>query len=191
MQSQQSWHTRMIALALAALMVATRTDHFGTPWQLPDASLAVFFLAGFYLASVWSLAGFLALAGFVDYAVIAFGGVSAFCVSPAYLFLIPAFGLVWLAGRGLRARSRAAGWTPIVGVASVVFAAFAYELVASGSFYFLSNRFAETSVMEFGARLIQYFPYTLAVASGYLALAAVIHWAASGLRRMHPQPESA
>jgi hypothetical protein len=139
---------------------------------------------------VWSLAGFLALAGFIDYAVITFGGVSAFCVSSAYLFLIPAFGLVWLVGRGLQARCRGAGWIPVMGIVSVVCAAFAYEVLASGSFYFLSNRFAETSVMAFGARLIEYFPYTLAVASGYLVLAAVIHWVVNGLRRVPPQPES-
>lgn len=39
----------LIGLTLAALMALTRYGHFGSAVSLPDASLAVFFLAGFYL----------------------------------------------------------------------------------------------------------------------------------------------
>ena len=44
--------TRLIAIfaALAALMAATRFNHFGSAVSLPDASYAVFFLGGLYLA---------------------------------------------------------------------------------------------------------------------------------------------
>ena len=44
--------TRSIAIfiSLAALMAATRFNHFGSAVSLPDASYAVFFLCGLYLA---------------------------------------------------------------------------------------------------------------------------------------------
>ena len=46
--------TLAIALLLAVGMAATRFRHFGSAIHLPDASLAIFFLAGFYLrASVF------------------------------------------------------------------------------------------------------------------------------------------
>ena len=48
-----------IALGLAALMAATRSHHFASVTHLPDASWAVFFLAGFISAAL----GFPALLG--------------------------------------------------------------------------------------------------------------------------------
>ena len=38
---------------LALLIAATRFSHTGTAWLPPDASWAVFFLGGFYLAREW------------------------------------------------------------------------------------------------------------------------------------------
>jgi hypothetical protein len=40
--------TIAIFVSLIVLMAATRANHFGTALHLPDASLAVFLLAGFY-----------------------------------------------------------------------------------------------------------------------------------------------
>ena len=40
------------AIALMLLMAATRSSHIGTPFQLPDASLAVFFLAGLWFGGL-------------------------------------------------------------------------------------------------------------------------------------------
>src|SRR5690554_3136356 len=42
-----------IVLGLAVLMAATRSHHFASVTHLPDASWAVFFLAGFYLRPLW------------------------------------------------------------------------------------------------------------------------------------------
>ncbi|MBM3153552.1 MAG: hypothetical protein FJZ96_15320, partial [Chloroflexi bacterium] len=43
----------LIGGSLLAVMLATRFHHFGDALHLPDASWALFFLAGFYLARVW------------------------------------------------------------------------------------------------------------------------------------------
>ncbi|WP_411014310.1 hypothetical protein, partial [Salmonella sp. s50237] len=74
----------LILLLLAVLMAGTRADHFG---PLPDASWAVFFIGGFYLAA-WTRAAFpalMALAVAVDWLVISASGQSFwqhYCVSP-------------------------------------------------------------------------------------------------------------
>ena len=39
----------LLALSLAALMLVTRSNYFDWASILPGASLAIFFLAGFYL----------------------------------------------------------------------------------------------------------------------------------------------
>ena len=51
----------LIGFILIILMIATREYHFAALHSLPGASWAVFFLAGVYLRSSWSLLGFLAL----------------------------------------------------------------------------------------------------------------------------------
>jgi hypothetical protein len=87
-------------------MAATRSDHFAGELHLPDASAAVFFLAGVYLRPMWMLSALLVEAAFIDYLAIAVGGVSSFCISPAYGFLLPAYGALWLAGRWYAVRHR-------------------------------------------------------------------------------------
>src|SRR6187402_559257 len=88
---------------LALVMAATRVNHFAA---LPDASWAVFFIAGFYLHSNapagqgsvldlrgpvrWAFPLLIALAVLIDFIVISGQGIdfwSHYCVSIAYWFL--------------------------------------------------------------------------------------------------------
>jgi hypothetical protein len=89
----------LIALGLAALMAATRSHHFGSALHLPDASLAVFLLAGFLIASPVLFGVLLVEAGLIDYLAITQFGVSDYCVTQAYWFLIPTYAVLWYAGR--------------------------------------------------------------------------------------------
>lgn len=175
-----------IGLALVALLAVTRGHHFATLENLPSASWAVFFLAGFYLRGAWAFTLLLGEAVFLDYAAITFGGVSSFCVTPAYGFLLPAYGVLWLAGRWFAARYRLA-WSALLPFsAAFLLGAVASELFSSGGFYFFGGRFAEPTLAEFGARLTQYFPRMLSSFAFWIATATVIHLAfaySSGLRR--------
>ncbi len=166
--------TALIALALALGMAATRSDHFAGELHLPDASAAVFFLAGVYLRPLWMLPALLVEAALIDYAAIAFGGVSSFCMSPAYGFLLPAYGALWLAGRWYAARHRFAFWTLLPLAASVIVGGLASELFSSGGFYAYSGRF-EPNLTEFGTRIARYFPASLATLAFYVAVAAIVH----------------
>ena len=88
-----------IGLLLVSLMILTRSHHFASVHNLADASWAIFFLAGAYLRSAWPLLGFFALSWWLDFAAYTWGGVSDFCITPAYVFLLPAYASLWLAGR--------------------------------------------------------------------------------------------
>ncbi len=175
MNESTSKRAVMIVLTLAALMAATRSHHFAATLHLPDASWAVFFLAGFYLRPLWVFPALLALAGVSDYVAIAWLGVSNFCASPAYGFLLPAYGALWLAGRWYAGRHRSALSTLVPLAGSVVFGAAVCEIISSGGFYFFSGRFAETSLVELGLRLAKYFPPSLMSLAFWMGIAIVVH----------------
>lgn len=168
-------HQLFIAIALTLLMVTTRGHHFASLEHLPEASWALFFLAGLYLRPAWVFAALLALAALLDYAAITWGGVSSFCISPAYAMLLPAYGALWLAGRWY-ARHYSFEWRTVMPLSlAVLIGTTTCEVISSGSFYFFSGRFADTTLMEFGARLIKYFPHSIQSVLFYIAIAAVTH----------------
>ena len=169
-------HQLWIALALALVMVVTRGQHVAAlPHGLPDASLAVFFLAGLYLTPVWGFAAFFAGAFAIDLAAVGWGGVSAYCLSPAYLLLVPAYGAMWAAGRWYARRYRPV-WDSLYALGAVLWlAVMAAEVFASGGFYLFSGRFADLSFAGFAERLMTFFPQTLSALALYIGLALIVH----------------
>lgn len=168
--------TKTIAIftALAALMAATRAYHFGTALHLPDASLAVFLLAGFYLPR-WSFPVLLVEAGLVDYLSINYGGVSGWCFSAGYWFLIPTYFTLWFGGRFYAARHQFS-LRSLGEFAGIAFAATTVAfLISNASFYLFADYFAEMSAMEYGMQITQYFLPYLQSAFLYLGIAALLH----------------
>lgn len=165
----------IIGVILAALILITRADHFASLNNLPSASLAVFFLAGFYLRPKWIFGALLALCVAIDFYVITFNGVSNFCVTPSYAFLLPAYGVLWLAGRWFNGKYSfsAKALLPLVG--SVAIAAMISELFSSGGFYFLGGRYTDPTIAEFGVRLMKYFPQQLEGIGFWLCAALIVH----------------
>jgi len=168
--------------ALALLMAITRSHHWATLQALPDASWAIFFLAGVYLRPLWSIPALMLAAALLDFAAITWGGVSDFCVSPAYGLLIPAYAVLFLAGR-LYARHHRLSWSALPWLLGCALAgAGLAELFSSGGFYFFSGRFADSTLAEFITRLVKYFPATLSSMALYLGLAALAHFTVASLR---------
>lgn len=165
----------LIGLLLAALMAATRSHHFAGLHHLPDASWAVFFLAGLYLRPAWTFAALSLLAAASDYVAITWGGVSSFCVSPAYVMLLPAYGALWLAGRWYAGQHHERIATLVPLALAVTGGAAVCELLSSGGFYFFSGRFADPALAEFLPRLAKYFPHALSSLALYIGAAASIH----------------
>ncbi|HEU0282734.1 MAG TPA: hypothetical protein VFQ99_03040 [Gallionella sp.] len=165
----------LAGFSLMALMAATRMHHYGSALHLPDASLAVFLLAGFFIASPLLFVGLLLEAGALDYVAITYLSVSDWCVTPAYWFLIPTYAVLWSAGRyyarihrrSLRSLGVFAGLS--VAALSVAF------LISNGAFYLFSGRYANMGVAEYASRIAQeYAPY-LSGGLLYLACAAALY----------------
>ena len=164
-----------IGSALALLIIATHGHHFASLLNLPPATWAAFFLAGFYFRSARTFALLLAEVVALDFVATTVGGVSNYCLTPAYAFMLPAYGMLWLAGRWFAGRySLTPGGIPALSASLLGSALFA-EVISSGSFYFLSGRFADTSLFGFGMGLVKYFPQSLSSFTFWIGVALVVH----------------
>ncbi|WP_329741310.1 hypothetical protein [Dyella sp. A6] len=180
-----------IFIALALVMAATRIHLSLLHHSVWDASWGVFFLAGFWLRGQgrWAFPLLMAEAILVDYVVITQQGIpfwSHYCVSPAYWFLIPSYGALWLGGSWL-ARRQLGLRLPTLGLAALtllVSEAVCY-LISNGSFYWLSANVP--APRSFGAWFVNlgdwYLPF-LETTALYVALGALLHVFAVQVSRM-------
>ena len=182
---EKRWNRWLLAGLFMLLMVATRYHHFGSVLHLPDASWAIFIAVGFYFRSSLWLAFFLALAAAIDYFAITKGGSSGYCISPAYSFLIPAYGALWLGGRwyaGHRSGG-AADLARLLAMAAVVTTV--CFLISNGAFYWFSGRFEQTSVVDYLARVLRYYPMFLRTTMLYVVVIAALHAIVAVLRDIY------
>lgn len=172
-----------IFLALALVMAVTRSDirfyHFEA---LPDASWAVFFLAGFWLRGSlrWAFPLLMAEAVLVDYLVISHQGLSFwshYCVSPAYWSLIAAYGALSLGGLWL-ARQQQGLRLSTLGLAALALLASeaVCYLISNGSFYWISASVpVPRSLGAWFTNLGDWYLPFLKVTALYVGLGAVLH----------------
>lgn len=176
----------MILTLLAALMAATRINHFA---PIPDASWAVFFIGGFYLSTWtrWAFPALMALAVAVDYAVITRGGVSFwshYCVSPAYWCLVPAYFAMWAGGLWLQRQQVAANIRSLGQlVASFVTAVVVCQLVSQGSFYWVSASVPNPTLAGWWKNYSDWLMPYMGSAAIYVGIATVLHVAVTQLTR--------
>ena len=149
---------KLAALLLAVLMAATRVHHFGVGAIAPDASTAVYFLAGLTLLSPWWLLALLAEAVALDIFAIGFAGVADACISGGYALLAPAYGALWLTGRAMRKAERLDLLTAGKFVCAITGGVAAFFLVANVGYFFGSEFFA-LGVQEYARRVGRYFSY--------------------------------
>lgn len=169
--------------AFAALMVATRFHHFGNALHLPDASMALFFLGGLYLRRHWQFAVFIALAVVIDWVAIAHAGVSDFCVTPAYSFLLPAYAVLWYGGRAFAGRLQPT-WMSMLGAAGVALLCAALSFaISNGAFYWLGGRYENPHVGEYLARAWQWGPLFVRTTMAYVIVALALNALAARVLR--------
>jgi len=168
----QTWIT-IIGLILA--MAVTRFNHFGSASSLPDASWAVFFLGGLYLARYprTALALFttlVLLAGLIDFYVTTMQGVSDWCITPAYWFLIPTYGSLWFVGRwfALNHSIDNKGWRWLI-LSAWLANSFAFFL-SNASFYLVSGRINEMAATEYVSRVSEYYVSYVSMSMLYIAV---------------------
>lgn len=170
----------VIALLLALVMVVTRFHNFSaishfSAISLPDASLAIFFLVGFYLRSPLFFVAFFAEAALIDYVATTYAGVSDWCITPAYFFLVPAYAGIWFAGRWYATRHRQTWMTLVPLVAALTVGTLVAFLISNASFYLLSGRFTDLSWIEYSARVAKYLPSYAISTFLYVSFAAFLH----------------
>ena len=185
-------HPIPIVLLLALVMAATRVHHFAA---IPDASWAVFFVGGFYLArqTRWAFPLLMAVAVLADWYAISASGIDFwghYCVSPGYWFLLPSYFALWLGGLWLARHHTGLRWRSLglLPMALPVSASACY-LLSNGSFYWLGDSVANPSLAGWLTNLGHwYLPY-LRVTAMYVAIAALLHAAAlaTGLYRHAPE----
>jgi hypothetical protein len=172
---------RATILFLTVLMAATRIEHFGINQLLPDASTAVFFLAGLLIGNPLWLLAFLAEALALDITAIQAVGVDPVCVTFGYFMMIPAYGALWFAPRFLRGRFEAVflgfGKLALSCVAGLaVFFAF-----SNIGYYFGGGFYESLGFAEYARRVSHYFPYYLTSTMLYCAAGVAIAVAATYL----------
>lgn len=169
-----SRHSQLGVFALLAVfMAATRFHHF---IPVPDGSWAIFFVGGFYLAGAarWAFPLLMIEAVLVDYFAIHYAGVSDFCVTGAYAFLIPTHATLWYGGH--RLRTAPVNWRGALQLAACagIAVSLAYA-ISNSSFYWLGGRHAQPNLAQYLERFFMYYPHFLAVTLAYIALAAALH----------------
>jgi len=165
-----------ILLALGLLLLSTRSHYFAL---LPDASWAVFFIAGFYLHR-WRYKVFLiliSLAVLVDWQVINAQGINFwqhYCISIGYGFLLPAYYVMWAGGKWLRQHYYGINKkTLVLFLLSLSASTALCHLLAQGGFYWFSESVSNLTFVgwaqNYGRWLLPYWSATL-LYSGIVAV---------------------
>ncbi len=162
----------LLLLLLAVTRSGITRSHFGTSISLPDASWAVFWLAGaLTFKRHWPvLLLFCCVA--VDYFVIA-GGVSADCFTPAYPFLIPAYLSLWWAGRQLRPYLHSKAVVPYATL-SLLLSVTTCFIISNLGFY-LAGYTAKMSALAYAQTVLRYWPHYLQTAALYAGTGLLIY----------------
>jgi len=177
------------AITLIALMAATRFHHFGSTLTLPDASLAVFFLAGLWFNSITLCVVLLLEAGLIDYLAISQFGVSDFCISPAYVFLIPTYAIVWFGGQYSKQFNDQKFSHLTIQFAMLVVTVSLAFVISNGSFYLLSDKYSVINWSEYSARFLQYYPPYLQYAVIYVVAIYILNLLLRQLRSFNSETE--
>jgi hypothetical protein len=158
----------LIIVILTVLMAATRIEHFGK--FVPDASTAIFFIAGFLIGSPLWLFAFLAEAMALDVAAIKIVGVDSVCVTLGYCMMVPAYASLWLAPRLVRESFN----FDFLCFGKLVFACVggtaAFFLFSNIGYYIGGGFDATIGFVEYASRVARYFPYYLGVTVFYAAV---------------------
>lgn len=183
-----------IFIVLALVMAGTRINHFGA---LPDASWAVFFVAGFYLRGSlrWAFPLLMALAVIVDFLVINSQGLnfwSHYCVSPAYWFLLAAYAVMSMGGALLGRLHKEIGVRSLLLLAtSLVLATSVCFVISNGSFYWLSDSVPLRSFGGWVENMGDWYLGYLRTTTAYVCVAVAAHVIGARWLRVLSSPSAA
>ena len=182
----------LLFATFASVMVATRFHHFGTAINLPDASMALFFLGGLFLRKHWQFAAYLAMALVIDWVAIEVVGTDDFCVTPAYSFLLPAYAVLWYGGRCYADRLQESVGSLAEAAGVGLLASVVSFAISNGAFYWLGGRHtAPLDLTGHWQSFAQWMPLFVRTTMTYIVVALALYAvAARVLRRDGQRPAS-
>lgn len=164
----------IVCLTLA--MWATRSHHFGSILHLPDASWGAFFIAGAMGTRIRVPLWLMINAGVIDYLALR-AGVSSYCVTPAYAFLVPTYLTLWASGRW-SAMTFVWNAPSLLRTASALcMGTVGAFIISNASFYALAGYFEQLSLLQYTAAVTPYLTYFLESTALYTIAAGVIAFA--------------
>ncbi|MDE1891858.1 MAG: hypothetical protein KGI88_05715 [Betaproteobacteria bacterium] len=132
-------HRLLTALVLTIMVVLTQSHHFMTLYHFPPAAFAVMYLGGFFLKRLSWFVYLSCVVAFIDSLTISLGAAAGAYFSWSYLFMFPAYALLWFAGLWANQQSNhgvmKSGVMTLISFFSIALA----EMIASGSFYLLKT----------------------------------------------------
>src|SRR4029077_4283807 len=102
-------------------------------------------------------------------------GVSNYCVTPAYWFIVPAYAAVWLGGAWVRRHYQHSPRDLLRLLASLVASVTVCFLLTQASFYWLGGQVEHPSFAGWWSNFTRWYGYFLTVSSAYVAPAALVH----------------
>lgn len=160
---------RFFLVGLIVVMALTRGPWINDLFNLPNATLAIFFIAGIYFRGALTPNLLLLSAGFIDFFAVK-SGVSSWCMTPAYGFLVPTYLCLWFAGAQLanpeiRTFREGAQISFLLLMSSTM--AF---IISTGSYHLFSGRFVDVPVIEQAINSMKYYPGYIGTAFLYVGI---------------------
>ena len=156
---------RLLSLGLIGLMLITRYQHFGSCLSLADATLAIFFSAGYCQLGYRFIYCLMLSAAAIDVMSIALLKINSSCISPAYPFALLSYLALYCGGYYLSYRQSWSYWRALGVVSGSVLLAF---MIANSSFYLWSGHSATLSAYDYFLRVAPYYWHYLSTTGTYL-----------------------
>ena len=126
--------------------------------HLPDFTLAAIFITGVYFKNFLAPVPLIIVAVLIDWVSISYYGASNFCVTQAYVMLLPAYYLMYLVARSLTSL-KFNSLKQVLLIAMTLLVAISLEwLITSASFYWMSPYFPDANLAGFALRIEKYAP---------------------------------
>lgn len=159
-------------ILLFITMAVTRASHVGSAVSLPDASYGVILLLGYLLADtrrstrLTMLTLTILFAMGIDFIVTTVGGVSSYCITPAYTGHIASMVVLFAGGYAIRMHRPFKSELISVISGSMIFGTTAY-LTSEYTFYFLSGKMATTNLVEYANASMENAPVYVGIGMFY------------------------
>lgn len=126
--------------------------------HLPDFTLAAIFITGVYFKNFLAPLPLIVAAVLIDWVSINYYGASNFCVTKAYVMLLPAYYFTYLIAHPLTSLKFDSLKQALTISLTLLFAISLEWLITSASFYWMSPYFPDANLTGFALRIEKYAP---------------------------------